>query len=120
MQEATMQPRLGFARLMPLMALTGLAGGTMALLASARPVQSPEPAPPPLLVEKIAFPSDDGGCSGVAAPVPAHGIVDAHGREWNLADIPGHIWRGLDLRRGQWAGANLRGATFVGCDFRGC
>jgi len=37
-----MHSRPGFARLLPLMALTGLAAGTRTLLASARPVQSPE------------------------------------------------------------------------------
>jgi hypothetical protein len=38
-----MQRRPGFARLLPLMALTGLAAGTLALLACARPVQAPAP-----------------------------------------------------------------------------
>jgi hypothetical protein len=39
-----MQPRPGFARLLPLMALINPAAGTVALLASARPVQAPAPA----------------------------------------------------------------------------
>ena len=37
-----MEPRPGFARLLPLMALTGLAAGTIVLLVSARPVQAPQ------------------------------------------------------------------------------
>jgi len=37
-----MPTRPGFARLLPLMAFTGLAAGTVALLASAQPVQAPE------------------------------------------------------------------------------
>ena len=36
-----MPSRPGFARLLPLLALTGLAAGTLALLASARPRQAP-------------------------------------------------------------------------------
>jgi hypothetical protein len=38
-----MRSRTGFARLLPLLVLTGLVAGTAALLASARPVQAPEP-----------------------------------------------------------------------------
>src|SRR5436309_2109146 len=45
-----MRTRLGFARLLPLMALTGLAAGTLALLASAQAVQAPAPSPPRLTV----------------------------------------------------------------------
>jgi hypothetical protein len=40
-EKTSTRTRPGFALLLPLMALTGLAAGTIALLASARPVQAP-------------------------------------------------------------------------------
>ena len=62
-----MQVRSGFARLLPLMALTGLAAGSFALLASARPVQAPQRqcrvTRCPTAARSI---SDDGGCSEVS------------------------------------------------------
>src|SRR5690349_15630399 len=102
-----MQRRPGFARLLPFLALTGLAAGTLALLASARPVQAPTPMMP-----------RDGcrdDCFDLPAPVPAHGIVDAEGRAWELADIPHHVLIGLDLRNAEWFGADLHGAFLVAC-----
>ena len=72
-----MRSRPGFARLLPLIALTGLAAGTIALLASARPVQAPQRRITHLT--HILPASDDGGCSGVPAPVPANGVLAACG-----------------------------------------
>jgi hypothetical protein len=98
---------------MPLVALTGLAAGTIALLASARPVREPkggfERCPPsrPKMIE-------------ASDPVPARGIIDADGRRWSLADLSGDTLRGLNLRNARWAGVDLRRATFVECNFRGC
>jgi uncharacterized protein YjbI with pentapeptide repeats len=94
-----MRPRPGFARLLPLMALTGLAAGTLALMASARPVQAPGP------MVRMARPRRLYG-----PPVPAHGIRYPRGLKWELADFRGHKVKRL----------KLRGATFTACDFRGC
>jgi Pentapeptide repeats (8 copies) len=76
------------------MALTGLAAGSIAVLASARPVQAPAfQYAPTLMVSHY-----EGGCSDVPAPAPSHGIVDAEGRRWELSDMPGRPLRGFDLR----------------------
>src|SRR5436309_335421 len=80
-EEATMQSRLGFARLLPLAVRTGLAAGTLVLLPCVRPVQAPEPVHRcASYLDQIRQIREDGGCSDVPAPVPARGIVDAHGR----------------------------------------
>jgi len=108
----------GFARLLPLLALTGLAAGTITLLASARPVLAPQRRV--LRLTHIRPVPCVGGCPGVSAPVPSLNIVDARGKAWDLADLPGHVLYRLDLRYAQWAGVDLHGATFTACDFRGC
>lgn len=113
-----MQPRPGFARFHPLLEIAVLVAAVIALRWCERPEPRP-PQPVPHLTHILPA-RDDGGCSNVPAPVPAHGIVDAEGRAWDLADIPGHTLRGLDLRNAEWAGVDLHGATFIGCDFRGC
>jgi hypothetical protein len=67
-----MQTRAGFARLMPLVALTGLAAGTIALLASARPVREP----------KVGFERCPPSCPKMidaSDPVPARVIDDDDG-----------------------------------------
>jgi pentapeptide repeat protein len=97
-----MQSQPGFARLLLLMALIGLAAGTLALLASARPVAvsvSPTFASP--------------------LPSPRAGIRDAFGKEWNLEDLkPGATLVGADLRAARWRGVDLRGAKLAWCDLR--
>ena len=110
-----MRLRSGFARLLPLMVLAGLAAGTIALLASALPVQAP---PPALHITVNPRGVASGGCGDVSAPVPAFGMVDADGRRWELADLPGRTLRGLDLHGAQWAGVDLHNACFIGCNFR--
>jgi len=112
-----MKSRPGFARLLPLMALSGLVAGTIALLASARPVQAPPPAPAPFRWEYVRA-LDDG--SEVSDPAPARGKVDREERAWELADIPGGIFQGLDLSGAEWAGVDLHRATFLKCDFSAC
>jgi len=66
-EQTPMPARPGFARLLPLMMLTGLAASTVALLASARPVQAPQRqcrvTRCPTAARSI---SDDGGCSEVS------------------------------------------------------
>jgi hypothetical protein len=105
----------GFARLLPLTALTGLAAGTIALLSSTRTVQAPAlQYLPPLIFSRL-----DGGCSEVPAPVPTHGVAAADGRAWELADMPGHSIRALNLRNAEWGGVDLHGYTFTACEFRG-
>src|SRR5205823_698063 len=113
-----MQPRPGFARLLPLRSLTGLAAGTLALLPSARPVQAPAPAH--RCIATATPLRYDGGCSYVPAPVLARGIVQAYQLVWMLSAIPGSAVWGLDVRNAEWAGVNLQRATFTQCDFRGC
>jgi hypothetical protein len=115
-----MRRRSGFARLRPLIAIAALAAGTVALLASARTAQEPMTliiAPPFPVEPTLSRP--DGGCSDAYPPDPAHGVVDADGRRWELADMPGHTLRGLDLRNAVWVEVDLRGASFEHCDFRG-
>jgi hypothetical protein len=113
-----MQRRLGFARLLPLMVLSGLAAGTFALLASALPVQAPRQPPTVITVNPRGIPLGD--CRGAYSPAPAHGIVDADGRCWELADIPGHTLRGLDVHGAQWSLADLHNTKFVECDLHNC
>jgi hypothetical protein len=91
-----MRTRPGFARLLPLMALTGLAAGTVALLASAQPVQTPAPSWGPEANPGMFVPPhdalaarDDGGCSNVPGSAPARGLVDSAGHPYELADVPG-------------------------------
>lgn len=112
-----MRARPGFARLLPLLALTGLAAGTITLLASARPVHAPNP---PTVIRLNPWGIAGGGCCAVSAPTPAHGIADADERRWELADIPGHTLRGLDVHGAQWAGVDIHNTTFIECDFRNC
>jgi hypothetical protein len=112
-----MQTRPGFARLLPLMALTGLAAGTVALLASARPMQAPPRRHSPI-VHAVFASHYDGGCSDVTAPCPSS-VVDYYGKRWELADMPGRLLVCLDLRGAEWFGVDLHRARFVGCDFRG-
>jgi hypothetical protein len=116
-----MQPRSGFARLRPLIMLAGLAAGTVALLACERPVQAPRRQGQVIRCIPVArsVPSD-GGRSDVPTLFPAHGLVDAEGRSWELPDIPNRQLDGLDLRNAEWCGVDLRNAFFVPCDFRGC
>jgi hypothetical protein len=109
-----MHTRPGFARLRPLLAIAALAASTAALLACERP----QPRPPQPIARMVAVPYD-GGCSEVPGPVPAHGILDADGRRWELADMPGHVLAGLDLRGAEWSRVTLHDADLSGCDFRG-
>jgi hypothetical protein len=113
-----MHARSGFARLLPLLAFTGLTAGTLALLASAGPVQAPMTVVMgrPFAVEPSNV-GQDGGCSDVPAPVPSHGIRDARGRLWELGDIPGREVKGLKLAGAEWSGMILRGETFTAWDF---
>jgi hypothetical protein len=113
-----MRPRPGFARLLPLMALTGVAAGTLALLASARPAQAPEREPAVGIYSPLLS-IDDRGCSDVAAPVPSHGIIDAGARRWELTDIPGHTVGGLFLQNAEWFAVDLHSASLFACDFQG-
>jgi hypothetical protein len=109
-----MLARSGFARLRPLIAITALAAGTVALLAGDRP----EPRPPQPVTGMVAVPCD-GGCETMPAPCPSSGIVDYYGQRWKLADMPGRLLVCLDLRDAEWFGVDLHSARFVGCDFRG-
>src|SRR5947208_3246063 len=126
-----MRTRPGFARLLPLIALTGLAAGTIALLANARHVRvEAREARVRLNLAQIRaalslymnspMSLDDLTTGSIPIPRPCSDIRDADGRRWELADIPGHTLRGLDLRGAEWAGVVLHGATFVDCDFRDC
>jgi hypothetical protein len=115
-----MKSRPGFARLLPLIALTGPAAGTLALLACERPEPWPPAPRPPSLTQCLATVPVDGGCSEVPAPVPSRRIVNAGGQLWELADIPRHEVKGLKLAHAEWSGMILRGMTFTACDFRGC
>jgi Pentapeptide repeats (8 copies) len=112
-----MRTRPGFARLLPLMALAGLAAGTLALLSSARPVQVPAPE----LLRAVGpgrYFTRAGCMQGL--PVPRSGFCDAHGRRWTLEDLrPGALLVGADLRGIQWSGADLHGVRFKWCDLRG-
>jgi hypothetical protein len=119
-----MQPRPGFARLLPFTVLAGLVAGTLALLASARPVQAPEPErvvffacrESSLTQDFLAAGARNGGCSDAPTPVPPSGIRDVRGKAWSLCDLqPGAVLDGADLRRAQWAGVGLRGVTFRRC-----
>jgi hypothetical protein len=112
-----MLARSGFARLRPLIAMTALAAGTMALLACERPEPRPPVPRPVSLTSCLATVPYDGGCSRVPAPVPSHGIRNARGRLWELGDIPGREVKGLKLAGAEWSGMILRGATFNACDF---
>jgi hypothetical protein len=58
-----MRTRPGFARLLPLAVLTGLAAGTIALLSSARPTQAPAHPLRHLNLARVS--RHDGGCSAV-------------------------------------------------------
>lgn len=93
-----MQPLPGFARLLPLLALTGLAAGTVALLTCERP----QPRPPQPITVTVPVPYD-GGCSAVPA----------------IAHLRDHENEGQDFSGAEWLGANLRGATFPAGNFRG-
>jgi hypothetical protein len=116
-----MRSRSGFARLLPLMALTGMAAGTLALLACDRP----RPAPmlviteKPIPIQPIPTGQHD-GCWDAPARLLSHGIVDAEGRFWDVAEIPAHTVRGVDVGNAEWAGVDLHGASLLACDFRGC
>src|SRR5437868_4974420 len=115
-----MRLRSGFARLLRLIALTGLAAGTIALLASARPVQAPAPARQDF--GKIVTVLNDGGRTELTEPgeVPSHNVADSQRRLWDLADIRGREVKGLHLERADWFGVNLHGTTLTACNFRGC
>src|SRR5436309_513797 len=102
-----MRTRPGFARLLPLMALTGSAAGTVALLASARPVQAP------------TGPYRGSRAGGVREAEMGYDIVDWYGRIWQLGESPGQRVRGLILPNAEWHGADLHTATLIDCDFRG-
>jgi hypothetical protein len=101
----------------PLAALTGLAAGTLALLASARPVHGPDRLGycPTVTVGRY-----DGGCAEVPAPVPSHGVSWYNGVPWDLAHIPGGSFTRLDLHGARWAGVSLQGAYLDKCDLKGC
>jgi uncharacterized protein YjbI with pentapeptide repeats len=103
-----MRIRPGFARLLPLIAIAALAGGTVALLACERPnLRPPQP-----ITGVVAAPYD-GGCSDV----PAHRFVDRAGHQWELADLRGREIKGMTIVGLGWFGAVLRGETFTACDF---
>jgi hypothetical protein len=89
-----MRTRTGFARMLPLMALTGLAAGTIVLLASARPVQAP-----------------------VRAPELAARVLCGGGDKW-CAGRDDSCCGGDDFRNAAWAAVDLHSDTFVQCDFR--
>src|SRR5262245_38902748 len=118
-----MQPRPGFARLLPLLVLTGLAAGSITLLASPTPRRAPaytcilhaSASLTPAVARKF-----EAACSGDFYPVPAHRIHDATGRLWELEEIPGQEVRGLELSGAEWGGVSLHGATFTACNFRDC
>jgi uncharacterized protein YjbI with pentapeptide repeats len=102
----TMQTRPGFARLLPLVALTGSAAGILALFASAGPPARSAPA------RTSARP-------GASRPGVDFNIVDHYARVWQLAEIPAHRVRGLILPNAAWQGADLHRATLLECDFTG-
>jgi hypothetical protein len=83
-----MRTRAGFARQLRLIALTALAAGTIALLASARPVQAPEPAPPSCV---------DTAMVAAARYLPAFGV---RGREFASNPIE-TVTRSCRLSHGQ-------------------
>jgi hypothetical protein len=106
-----MLARSGFARLLPLLAFTGLTAGTVALLACERP----EPRPPAPVPRLIAVPYD-GGCSDAPAPVPSHGVRDASGRLFSI-DVrqrpttdPDLAWE-VNVRTGRESGYGGHGPT---------
>jgi uncharacterized protein YjbI with pentapeptide repeats len=111
-----MLARPGFARLRPLIAMTALAAGTVALLVCERP----KPRPPTPISGAFTVSLLDTDCSDVSPPAPSSGIMDRYGRRWALADIPGGMLQGLDLRDAEWAGVDLHRATFLRCDFSEC
>jgi hypothetical protein len=114
-----MQRRPGFARLLPLMVLTGLAAGTSALV-TCDWMEPNRPAPRPVsLTDCLATVPDDAKCADVPAPFPSHGIEDCYHKRWELAAMPGRLLVGLDVRGAEWLGVDLHRAHFVGCDFRG-
>jgi hypothetical protein len=104
------------------MALTGLAAGTVALLASARTVDMPPAAvvaPPTRLHSELVRVRWDDRCVEPPEPVPASSLSGRDWRESYLDEIPGQTLRDLDARRAAWAGADLHGAFFIRCNFRG-
>jgi hypothetical protein len=111
-----MQRRRGFARLLPLTVLTGLAAGTVALLACERP--EPRPPRPASLTYCFGAVPDDGGCSDTSARWPSCDIVDSDGGRWCLSEIPAQMVVGIHVGGAEWFGVNLNGATLLRCDFR--
>jgi hypothetical protein len=111
MREATMRTRHGFARLLPLIVLTGLAAGTLALLACERRVQAPtrDYGPGMIIVTRNA---DE--CSGPCDP------SEIKGGFFFDVKIPGAHLSGRVLTECTFDRTNLRGATFRGVTFRRC
>jgi hypothetical protein len=99
-----MQGRPGFARLLPLTVLTGPAAGTVALLASARPVQAPAPRPPALTV-CLATVLNDGGCSDVTAVAY---VEDPAGRRIQAAGEPEECVEAVERLAVRWSGNAAR------------
>lgn len=100
-----MQPRPGLARLLPLLALTGLVVGALALLATER--RAPAPA--------VRY---DCGCSHSPAPVPAQGVaIVANGRAWDHSGMPLRTVKWLHLRSARCAGMDLHAEVLIDCDF---
>jgi hypothetical protein len=124
-----MQTRLGFARLVSLVALTGVIAGAIALMVSERQMPAP------------AVCRD---CGWFRWPAPDLDIgrllaKDGHLRAWNHAHMPLRTVEGLrvggasrarldvhgkvlydcDFGRASLVCANLSGAGFVDCDFQG-
>lgn len=111
-----MRIRSGFARLMPLLALTGLAAGTIALLASAQPVQAPaRAARPTRIIGRYGGGCCDAGDLSRLYAVQSDGIV-----ERLTFAVPRCKLCGLHLGHTEWRGADLHGATFTDCHFDKC
>jgi hypothetical protein len=113
----TLQTRPGFARLLPPTAIAGLAAGTVLLMARIGPAHAPLCVEEPVVL--VACRGDDPWGCGLADAAPAHGIMDAAGRAWDLADIPGHTIRGLHLQNARWREVDLHDTSLIQCDFRG-
>ena len=102
-----MKTRGGFARLLPLLALTGLVAGAIALVVSDRPMPAPGVC-------------RDCGCSQSPAPdLDIGGIVakDDHVRAWNHAHMPLRTVVGLWFGGASCAGLDLHGQVMFDCEF---
>jgi uncharacterized protein YjbI with pentapeptide repeats len=114
-----MRTRPGIARLLPLAALTGLAAGTIALLASARAVQAPGPATG-LVATDTGF-RDPSPLTDPATPPTTYPTELVRREAWlNQWRMRGADFSGLTLTAWHFYRADLRGANFRGAALRGC